>query len=415
MIRLAAFGYWIGLLLIAGISGARAGDWPQILGPNRNGAAAADEKLPAKWPSGGPKLVWEQSAGSGYAGVAVQGDVAILFHRVRSEEVVEALNIADGASRWKHAYPTTFYPQVGGGDGPLCVPTITGDAVVTYGAQGILSCVDLTTGKLRWERATHKDYGAKEGYFGAGSTPVVIGESVIVNVGGDRKQAGVVAFSLLDGKELWKGINDEAGYSAPVQVDVDGLPHAFVISRLKCTLMDAKSGAVRFQFPFGSRGPTVNGATPLVWDDNFFITSSYGVGAISAQFDLLTVEPYWEKDEVLSSQYCTPVLHDGMLYGIHGRDDIPPADLKCIDPETGKTLWVEHNFGYGTLILADGKIIAAKTDGNVALIRATPEQAVISSKFRAVKGTLRALPALSNGKLYVRDEQTLKCFAVDGM
>lgn len=389
-----------------------AGDWPQILGPNRNGIAAEDEHLADRWPQAGPEVLWEKSVGSGYSGIVVQGDIAVLFHRDRGQEIVEALDVQTGDPLWSAAYPTTFYPQVGGGDGPLCTPTISDGLVVTYGAQGVLSCLDLKTGQQRWQVKTHEQFRAQEGYFGAGSSPIVIAGQVIVNVGGSRTSAGVVAFSIEDGSVTWKKTDEPASYSAPTSVDVNGLPHVLLVTRYKCMLLDAASGAMRFQFPFGQRGPTVNGATPLVIGDTLFVTSSYGIGSVYGRFDLFQFEKLWDNFRSIASQYCTPIHLDGHLYVIDGRDDIPPADLKCVELATGRVLWTQPDTIYGTLIYADGKFVLVKTNGELELAELTPSGAKILSRARSLRGTVRALPALSNGRLYIRNENTLKCLNV---
>ncbi len=389
-----------------------AGDWPQILGQNRNGIAAADEKLLDKWEKDGPKQLWERKVGSGYAGLTVAGDVAILFHRVKNEEVVEALDVKNGETLWKSGYPTTFYPQVGGGEGPLCVPTISDGKIITYGAQGVLTCTELKSGDRLWQVKTHEVFKAREGYFGAGSSPIVIDGIVITNVGASREKAGIVAFSLEDGTVLWKKTDEPASYAAPTTCTLNGISHVLIVTRYKCSLLDAKTGAMRFQFPFGQRGPTVNGATPIVIDDHLFVTSSYGIGSVYAKFNLLNFEKIWDNHRTLASQYCTPIHLDGHLYIIDGRDDQPPADLKCVHLESGKVLWTEPDFGYGTLLSADGKILICKTDGELLLAEMSPSGPKVLSKARPLRGTVRALPALSNGRLLLRDQSTLKCLAV---
>ncbi len=401
----------IGLLLLT-CSVSYAGDWPQILGQNRNGIAAADEKLLDKWDRGGPKLLWERKVGSGYAGLAVTGDVAILFHRVKNEEVVEALDVKNGETLWKSGYPTTFYPQVGGGEGPLCVPTISDGKIITFGAQGVLTCTELKSGQRLWQVKTHEVFKAREGYFGAGSSPIVIDDIVITNVGGFREKAGVVGISLADGTVLWKKTDEPASYAAPTTCTLNGISHVLIVTRYKCNLLDAKTGAMRFQFPFGQRGPTVNGATPLVIGDHLFVTSSYGIGSVYAKFNLLNFEKLWDNERTLASQYCTPIYQDGHLYAIDGRDDQPPADLKCLDIESGKVVWTQPDFGYGTLLSADGKILVCKTNGELLLTQMSPSGAKVLAKARPLRGTVRALPALSNGRLFLRDRNMLKCLAV---
>lgn len=391
---------------------AVAGDWPQILGQNRNGIAASDEKLLAEWPQDGPKVLWERKVGHSYGGIAVQDGIAVLFHRRGNGEVIEALDASTGKTLWEHDYPTTFHPQVGSGNGPLCVPTIAGEHVVTYGAQGVLSCFDLKNGRQHWQLDTHAKYRAREGYFGAGSSPIVIEDLVIVNVGGSRENAGIVAFSLHDGSVKWHKNADPASYSAPTHCLINGIEHLVIVTRYHCCVLDAKTGALRFEFPFGQRGPTVNGATPVVVDDHLLVTSSYGIGSVYAKFNLLNFEKVWEGEREMASQYCTPIVQDGYIYVIDGRDDLPPADLKCLELATGKVLWTEKDFGYGTLLFADGKFLICKTNGELQLATMSPTGMKMLAKSRPLRGTVRALPALSEGRLFIRDQDTLKCLAV---
>jgi outer membrane protein assembly factor BamB len=399
----------LGVIAAAVCAGAGAGDWPQILGPDRTGVAAADERLADRWPESGPPVRWQRDVGAGYAGLAVVGDRGILFHRRGDREIVEAIDVATGRSLWTADEPTTFQPQVGGGDGPLCVPLIDAGSVFTFGAQGTLACRELATGKTLWSRRTHREFGAAEGYFGAGSTPLVVGDLVIVNVGG-RQDAGIVAFDRRSGDTVWQRTAEAAGYSAPVAVAVAGRPHVLAVTRSACLLLEATAGRVCWQFPFGKRGPTVNAATPVILPDGrLFVTAAYGVGGVCAEFDASTVRPLWQGEEPLATQYCTPLLVAGHLLGIDGRDDVPPADLVCADPLTGRVLWRERDFGYGTLLAADGKLLAAKTDGELRLLRTTPSGVEVLGRCRPLPGTLRALPALSRGRLYVRDDATLIC------
>jgi outer membrane protein assembly factor BamB len=404
-----------------------AGDWPQILGPERNGIAAADEKLASRWPRGGPPIVWERSAGRGYAGLAVVGTRAVLFHRVADEEIIEILDASTGETLAKDVSPTSFEPQVGDGNGPLCVPTVSQGRVVTYGPQGLLTCLDFASGKRLWQRETHKDFRAPEGYFGAGSSPLIVGNCVVVNVGGAKEGAGVVGFDLETGKTLWKQTDELASYSAPISVKIEDLNLVLMLTRFRCLLLDPKSGTIFFEFPFGARGPTVNGATPLVLEDRLLVTASYGVGTAYAQFDPFGFRMLWQDEGPLSTQYCTPIFREGYLYAIDGRDDLPPADLKCIDlsalrpkfreendpPRVAQNAsvlrWSEQNFGYGTLLWADGKLLAMKTDGELWLLEATADRLKKISHCRPFRGTVRALPALSAGHLFVRGEDTVKC------
>lgn len=406
------------VLVLTLMAVASAGDWPQILGPARSGVASADERLADAWPAGGPRRLWRRDVGAGVAGVAVVGDRGFLFHRVGDREVLEAFDAATGETLWSDGHATAFVPQVGGSDGPLCAPVVHEGTVVVFGAQGMLACIDAATGRRLWERTTHRDFTAQEGYFGAGSTPLVSGGRVIVNVGGRKGDAGIVAFDLATGETLWTSTREGASYSAPVAVDVAGVPHVLAVTRLSCLLLDPATGRVRWTFPFGQRGPTVNAATPvLLAADRFLVTAAYGIGSVCATFDADAARPVWQGVESLASQYATPVLVDGRLYAIDGRDDVPPADMVCLDPDTGRVLWREAGFGYGTLLMADGKLLVVKTDGDLLLVRPDPARLDVLARARPFAddprgGPLRALPALAGGRLYLRNDRTLTALDV---
>lgn len=404
------------LIVTAGILvpawGLPAGDWPQILGPNRNGTAAADEQLLENWPEAGPRVLWQKEVGSGYAGIAVSGAMAILFHRVGGEERIEGLDAATGRPVWKDAHPTDFRPQVGGEDGPLCTPVIAAGKVITFGAQGVLTCNDLASGKRLWQRRTHEEFDAREGYFGAGSTPLVNGERVIVNVGGFKTNASVVAFHMNTGEPLWRVFNDHASYSSPIAMTIDGKRRVIAVTRLNCLLIDPESGAVLSQFLYGDRGPTVNAASPVMLGNRLFLSASYGIGAVLANVTANRLEEVWREDNLYSSQYCTPVESDGVLFGIDGRQDIPPAELKCFDPVARRVLWSASDVEYGTLIQADGKLLILSTSGELELAAIDRTRHHPLAKTKVLDGTTRAIPALANGRLYVRDDRILKCLQV---
>ncbi len=383
-----------------------AGDWPQILGPNRTGIAV-DESLALSWPETGPRLVWSRPVGHSNAGVAVMGDRGVLFHRLGDSEVVEAFDVATGEAVWKESIPTSFVPQVGSEDGPLCVPTIDGEQVVTFGAQGMLTCFQLKTGQRLWQRDTHREFEALPGYFGAGSSPLVLDDRVIVNVGGHKSNAGIVAFDRTTGNTLWQVTDERASYAAPILAKVAAEPTIICVARTRCLGLNPANGDIRFDLPFGRSGPTVNAALPVLLDDRLFLTASYAIGALSARLTAEGAEELWRRGDSLASQYTTPIAHDGVLYAIDGRQDGPPADLVCLDPRTGNRIWAERGFGYATLIGAGDRLIIAKTDGELVLMHANVQTFDPVSRHQVTRKEMRALPALANGRLYVRDANTL--------
>lgn len=397
----------LAIALSAWLAQTQAGDWPQILGPHRDGRAD-NETLADSWPASGPKLLWERPVGRGYAGVSIVGERGVLFHRVENEEVVEGFDVKTGISSWKYAMPTSYVSGISPDDGPRCVPIIHGERVIVFGVQGHLACL-RADGKKVWARDTHAEFRAGEGYFGAGSSPIVEGDKVIVNVGGAKAGAGIVAFSLETGNPVWKAMNEAASYSSPVAVTVNGVRHVIVETRLTTVSLNPDTGAIRFETPFGMRGPTVNGANPTVVGDRLFLTASYGIGAVFAKIGSASIEKLWDSNDLISSQYATCIADGGVLYGIHGRDDQGRASLRCIDPEKQKILWEKEDFGYATLLFADGKLLAQKTDGMFVLLKASPEQYPELASAQVFNTKTFALPALASGRLYVRDDHALKC------
>lgn len=393
--------------LLAPGASSHAGDWPQILGPNRNGVAI-DERLVSSLPPKGPAILWEHPVGEGFAGPAVADGVLVAFHRQGNEEVVEGLDAQTGKPKWTRKYPATFAGGYSQDHGPRCVPLIDRGFVYLFGATGDLHCLDLKTGKERWSRAAGREFEAPDGFFGVGSTPIVEGDNLLVNVGG-KKGSGIVAFRLTDGQPVWQLSDEKASYSSPTAATVDGVRHVIFVTRLSVLSVDPTTGKMRWQFPFGDRGPTVNAATPQVFDGQVFLSASYGIGAVCRKIGKTSAAEVWANNETMSSQFSTSVPYEGLFYGVDGRVDIPPARLRCFDPGTGKVKWTKEGFPVANLIVADGKLVIVTDDG--ALILATPTPTAYSELARAkvCRTTTRALPALSNGRLYVRDTETLKC------
>ncbi len=395
---------------------ALAGDWPQVLGPNRNGIAL-DEKLADKWPTSGPKTLWQRPVGSGFAGASIVGDVAVVWHRQGDEHVIESLNVASGDVNWKKTLPARYVPSYTSDSGPRVVPLINDGRVFLFCPRGDLYCLELNSGETRWHRDTWEDYSSKrpkrgdppDGYFGFGTSPILEGDRLLLNVGGDSKSAGIVAFDANNGKTLWAATEERASYSSPVATTIAGQRHVVFATRLSVMSVDPKNGQVLFQFPFGRFGPAVTAANPVIIEDRVFITASYNFGATLARVGRSGAVRIWESDDVLSSQYTTPILHDGALFGIHGRQDAGAAALRCVDPATKRILWSEDGFGYASMIMADGKLIVLKTDGEMVLVRADKSRFRELGRTMLFSDTTRALPALSNGRLLVRDTSTLKC------
>jgi outer membrane protein assembly factor BamB len=320
---------------------------------------------------------------------------------------VECLNAASGKRVWQFAYPTAYEDDFGKGNGPRSTPVVAGGRVYTLGAEGMLHCLDLASGKKLWARSVTKDYRVPKNFFGVGTTPLVEGKLLLVNVGGEG--AGIVAFACDTGKEVWKATGDGASYSSPVAATIDGVRHVFFFTREGVVSLDPANGKIRFRKRWRSRSnASVNAATPVVVKDLLFLSASYETGALLLRVKKARAEEVWKSDEVLSNHYETSIYHDGHLYGFDGRQETR-AQLRCVELKTGKVCWTREGFGCGSMILADGKLIILTEKGDLVLAEPTPKAYREKARAPLLVKPCRAPMALAGGRLYLRDDKRLVC------
>ena len=383
-----------------------AQDWPQFLGPERNGRYTGPP-LNTDWPSGAPSELWRSSVGEGFAGPIVAGDRLILFHRVDGQEVVEARDAMSGRPVWRHAYRTTYRDDFGFDEGPRAAPVVVDGRVFTFGAQGQLHAVSLKTGDLLWSVDTKTRFQFRKGFFGAAGSPLVEGRYVMANIGGTN--AGIVAFDAESGTVLWTATSDEASYSSAVAADFGGVRHAVFFTRNSLVGLDPASGHVRFERRWRSRlRASVNTATPLVDDDVVFVSATYGTGAAALRVNGTELEELWSSDEVMSNHYSTSVVHNGYVYGYHGRQEYNPS-FRAVELRTGAVQWNVDAFYAGTVTLAGDRLLIVRETGELLIAEASPAAFAPVARAQILPPVIRAYPALANGLLFVRNENTLVC------
>jgi outer membrane protein assembly factor BamB len=392
-----------------------AADWPQLLGPARDGHST-ETGLSWDWPKGGPPVAWTKDVGTGWAGPVAAGGRVILFHRVGGDEVVAALDPATGKELWAATYPTKYRDDFDFDNGPRATPLVAGDRVFTLGANGDLHAWELATGKKLWGRNLLADYKAAKGFFGVACSPLLLDGKLLLNVGG--KGAGVVAFDPATGKELWKATDDAASYSSPTAAEIDGKPAAVFLTRYGLRVLSPADGKVRYELEWRPRiDASVQAATPLVWKDEIFLTVSYSTGAVLVKAkggELAEVWPNPGKtsmgnDKTLSSQYSTPVRVGDYLYGVHGRADVGTAELRCVEWKTGAVKWGAPKFGVASLIAADGGLVALTEGGDLVRFDASPDGYKERARANVLAKPVRAAPALADGRLFARDGSKLVC------
>ncbi len=399
------------VLLLAATACLTAQDWPQFLGPSRNGVYSGPP-LAETWPATGPRIVWRKQVGAGFAGPAVAGTRLILFHRVRAEEVVESFDTRYGTSQWRYAYPTTYRDDFGFDEGPRAVPVIVNGRIYTFGAQGMLSAIELDTGKKVWSVDTQRRFSVPKGFFGQAGSPLVEDGRLIANIGGTdgTKGAGVVAFNADTGAVLWEATNNDASYSSPTSATLGGKKVALFFTRQGLIGLDPATGATQFQRVWRSRTQaSVNAASPVVVGDLIFVSATYETGAAVMRVDGSRLVDLWSSDEALSNHYATSIYYDGHLYGFHGRQEFGQA-LRAIELRTGKVNWSIDQFKAGTVLLAGNRLLILRESGELILAPASPEAFKPLVRAQILTGIVRAYPALADGFLFARNaEDTLVC------
>ena len=411
----------VALAVVATMAGSAvalvAQDWPQILGPGRNGIYTGPP-IVASFPRTGPPLLWKRDVGAGFAGPAVVAGKLVLFHRVNNRETVEAMDAATGKTVWTFDYPTSYRDDFGFDEGPRAVPVISGGRVFTHGADGWLHGLEFATGKKLWAVDTRRVFDAPKGYFGVATSPLVDGDRVMVNVGGKTglgtpkpgEGGGIVAFDAASGTTLWTSTSDEASYSAPVIAEIAGQHTAVFFTRTGLVALDPANGMVRYQYRWRARmAASVNAAAPIVVTDQIFLSASYGTGAVLLQVVNNAVKPVWSGDESISNHYSTSVYKDGYLYGFDGRQEFGQT-LRCVELATGKVMWNVDGFGAGSLLISGESLVIMRESGELALATASPKAFRFASRAQLLPGVVRAYPALADGRYFVRNDRELRAF-----
>jgi outer membrane protein assembly factor BamB len=226
----------------------------------------------------------------------------------------------------------------------------------------------------------------------------------MANIGG--KDAGIVSFSADTGAVLWTATNHEASYSSPVGASFGGQRRAVFFTREGLVGLDPATGQVVFQRRWRSRSAaSVNAATPLVIGDLIFVSATYETGAAALRVQGSQLVELWSSDDVLSNHYATSVHHNGTLYGFHGRQEYNPS-FRAVDLMTGTVKWSVDRFQAGSVMLVGDRLLIVRETGELILAEATPQAFRPTARAQVLPRTIRAFPALADGFLYVRNNDT---------
>ncbi|MCX7015169.1 MAG: PQQ-like beta-propeller repeat protein, partial [Candidatus Sumerlaeota bacterium] len=361
---------WIGAVaggfILVYATCAFAQDWPQWRGPNRDDVVKGFT-APATWPQE-LKQSWKVTVGAGDSTPALVGDKLYVFARQGDEEVILCLNAADGKEVWRDKYaaqavtgPAARHP------GPRSSPAVADGKIVALGATGILSCLDAASGKVAWR---NEEYANAVPKFFTGMSPIIVDGMAIAHLGGPGN-GPLVALDLATGAPKWKWEGAGPGYSSPALLTVEGAKQVVELTEGSVIGVGVADGKLLWQIPFEARGMAYNAATPII-DGQIVIYTGQGRGThavkIEKKGDVFEATPVWDNAE-LGTQFNTPVLKDGLLFGLSDK-----RNLFCLNAKTGQTGWTDttrlSSFGaildVGSVVLAlpdTSELIVYKPDG----------------------------------------------------
>jgi outer membrane protein assembly factor BamB len=396
------------LLLSLGASSFanRADDWPQWRGPNRDGRSL-ETGLRTEWPAGGPPLAWKAGGlGSGYSTVAVHGGRIFTQGASKDAEYVIALDARSGKELWRARSGRRY--RNNRGDGPRGVPTVDGSRLYALGGNGDLSCLDAATGKIVWHVNLLERFGASNISWGISESPLVLEDRLLVNAGGTN--ASIVALDKKDGSTLWASESDEAGYSSAMVATIHGVRQAIFFTGERVLGLRVDDGSVLWSYRRVSNR-TANVATPIVRGNLVFVSSDYGTGCALLEIQrgpsgMSAREAYFHRD--MKNHHASSILVEDTLYGFSS------SILTAIDFNTGELLWRDRSVGKGSLVYAEGNLYLLSENGVVGLAEATRSGYREKGRFQ-IGGSGSpswAHPVVANGRLYIRDQDTLYCYDV---
>ncbi len=404
----------VALVAVALVAGALApalaagADWPQYMGPGRDGASA-EEGLLATWPEGGPPELWRKAFGPAFSGMAVAGGRLYSADSDGELDYAFCLDAESGEERWRTAIGPVWVNDLG--NGPRSTPAVAGGGVYVISGQGHLAALAAEDGRLLWSSDLKERFGLEQLHFGFSTAPIVEGELVLAEVGGE--DASIVAFDRATGEERWRAAGGLAAYSSPVRLDFGGVDQLVYVNR-DGVVSVSPEGKVVWSHPFAP-GASVKPALPtFVEPDLLMVSASYDIGALALRMTVVperasgatgsqgvSVEEVWQS-RVMRNHFNSSVAAGGHIYGFDN------ATFKCIEAATGEQRWAKRGrMGKGSLIYADDHFLVLTETGRLLLVEASPDAYVEKAAVQVLEGRCWTAPSLSGGRLFLRNGEEM--------
>jgi outer membrane protein assembly factor BamB len=384
----------------ASIAGATA-EWPGFRGPRRDGVAGGS-RIDLDWSRTPPAELWRRPVGPGWSSFAVHGNRLYTQEQRGDAEAVSCYDASTGETIWRHEDPVRFW-EANAGAGPRATPTLSDGTVYTFGATGILNALDEADGSVRWSRDAAADTEAEVPYWGFASSPLVVGDLVLVDTG------TLVAYDRADGQRRWSGPVSQVSYSSPQLATLSGVTQVLLMSGAGILGVDPDDGTLLWEHSW----PGASIVQPALTADGDVLISATG-GSAGVGIRRLAVSPGaggWRVEERWMSNRLKPyfsdfVLHQGHAYGFDGRI------LASIDLETGERNWKAGRYGHGQMILlpAQEMLLIITERGELALVAARPDGFSELARLPAIEGKTWNHPVLVGDLLLVRNDREMAAF-----
>jgi outer membrane protein assembly factor BamB len=375
-------------------------DWPGFRGPARDGVVRG-ARIATDWKASPPVELWRRPVGPGWSSFAVRGGRFYTQEQRGEDELVTCYDLSTGSPVWAHRDAARFY-ESNGGAGPRGTPALDGGRVYTLGATGILNALDARDGTVAWSRNAASDTGVKLPGWGFSSSPLVVGDVVVVATAGT-----LAAYDLATGEPRWFGPKGGGCYGSPQRVTIGGVTQVLLMSATGTVGVAPADGKLLWQHQLQASTSIVQ---PGVTADGDLLVSE-GEGsymhriAVARGADGWTVEERWTS-EGLKPYFNDFVVHRGHAYGFDN------GALACIDLKDGARKWEGGSYGSGQLILLPEQdvLLVVSEQGELALAGATPDRFSELARFPAIKGKTWNHPVLAGDVLLVRNGEEMAAF-----
>jgi outer membrane protein assembly factor BamB len=420
-----------GVVLLMTARCAWGQDWPQWRGANRD-AKATGFTAPKTWPKQLTQK-WKATVGQGDATPALVGDKLYVFARQGGEEVTLCLDANTGKEVWsdKFAVQGAIGPAAQHA-GPRSSPTVAEGKVVTLGVRGTLTCFDAAKGKVLWRK---DDFSGAWPKFFTASSPIVTGGVCIAQLGGTDNGA-IVAYDLTTGDQKWKWTGNGPAYASPVLMTVDGTKLIIAETEKSIVALNVADGKLAWETPFAAQGMSYNAASPIV-DGQTLIYCGQGRGAkavkIEKQGDGFVAKELWTNPDN-SVQFNTPVLKNGMLFGMSQR-----GDFFCVNAQDGKTVWTapatprvaaaepaaeggggrggrgggRGRGGYGSVVDAGSVLLALSPSSELIAFQPSDKACTELARIKVAETPTYAYPVVSGKRIFVQDQDSVTLWTID--